>query len=103
VGTEDINYGYPRLYSEFLARLKENGGSLTINSEEALSYWISVLQRVVAEAEFGTNSDPLQEAPKLMVRGMDGDDELFTEVILTEDDPGNILDETWSPIELWGS
>lgn len=91
----------PPLYGEFLARLKENGGHLALNSEEALAYWVVVLQRVVAEAEFGTNSEPLEDAPKLMVLGMDDNHEVFTEVVLTEHDPQNILNESWSPIELW--
>jgi|SRR5271170_1430779 len=90
----------PALYTHFVALLELEDGVLSLNSEEALAFWITVLQRFAAEVEFGTNSDPIEEAPRFMVLGKSGDNELFTEVDLLKDDPRSILDETWSPIEL---
>jgi len=90
----------PPLYAELLSRLNENYGVLPLNSEDALAFWITVLQRVVAECEFGTNSDPITDAPQLMVLGVPESPNTLTEVDLLKDDPRNILDETWSPIEL---
>lgn len=69
---------------------------------EALIWWIGVLQ-------YAANNLPERDAPilsklpKLMVLGMDRDGELFTEVDIFDDDPENILDGTWWPIELWSS
>jgi hypothetical protein len=83
----------PSLYLQIRARLKEQDGVLPLNSEEALAYWVTVLQRHAAECEFGTNSEPLLDAPQLIVLG-------FSKVDFLTDDPRNILDETWSPIEL---
>lgn len=74
-------------------RLEEEDGVLPLNSEEASAYWVTVLQRHAAECEFDTNSSPLGEVPKLVVLG-------FSEVDFLSDDPRNILDETWSPIEM---
>jgi hypothetical protein len=45
----------------------------------------------------------LSIVPKLIILGMDRDHELFTEVDIFDDDPENILDGTWWPIELWSS
>jgi len=74
---------------------------MSLSSEEALAYWVTVLQRSAAEEEFGTNSDPVAEAPRLMALGKEGSEQVFTEVLLLKDDPRKILDETWSPLELW--
>jgi hypothetical protein len=57
----------PQLYAELVDRLNENGGILGLNSEDALAFWVTVLQRVAAEVEFGTNSNSIAEAPKLMI------------------------------------
>ena len=84
---------HPPLYAQLLRRLDEEGGVLPLNSEEALAYWVTVLQRHAAECQFGTNSDPVNQGPRLIVLG-------FSEVDLLRDDPRNILDETWAPIEL---
>ncbi len=90
----------PPLYFHLLALLEENGGALSLNSEEALAYWITVLQRHASESEFGTNSDPITEAPKLMVGDVSETPEVLMEVDLLKYDPRNLLDESWSPIEL---
>lgn len=87
----------PPLYRHLLKRLQENGGVLLLNSEEALAYWITVLQRHAAECEFGTNSDPVAEAPRLTVGGRR---KVFTDVDLLRDNPRHLLEENWSPIEL---
>src|SRR5271165_5356333 len=88
----------PALYLHLLRRLQENVGVLALNSEEALAYWITVLQRHAAESEFGTNSDPIEEAPKLMVGRMSEKQRFLREIDLLKDDPRKIMDETWSPI-----
>jgi hypothetical protein len=86
------------LYAHLTRRVTEGGEPLPLNSEEALAYWITVLQRSAAESEFGTNSDPISEAPRLMaVKGQGG----LVEVDLLKDDPQEALNETWSYFELW--
>ncbi len=71
-----------------------------MNSEEALAYWITVLQQHAAECEFGTNTDPAYSAPRLFVYGMKGYKGMYAEVDFFKDDPSKILAEEWSPIEL---
>ena len=91
------------VYDDFIARLADSGGAMQLSLNEALQWWIVALQR-----EFAMTADVIKnksakfgKMPLLMVLGMGGDDELFTEVVLTEDDPENLVDETWGPIELW--
>ena len=99
----------PPLYKIFLKLLKQSKthpieavrGRIPMNSEEALAYWVTILQQDAAESEFGTNSDPVGEAPRLMVLGKGRSKQAFTEVDLLKDDPQKILNETWSPVELW--
>lgn len=90
-------------YDQFVNRLLQNGGALRLGLEEALSWWIAALQREVAGANPAYETREMGRTPNLMVRGMDGDDELFTEVVVTEDNPENLFDGTWWPIELWNS
>ena len=96
-----MNYD-PCLHNDFAIRLSDKGGSLRLNLDEALLWWISVLQRELDGANLSTSSGEIDKTPKLMVLGLDGDDELFTEVVVTEDNPENLVDGTWAPIELWG-
>ena len=91
----------PKLYRKLLDRSKRSGGAIGLSSEEALAYWVAVLQRHAAESEFGTNSNPVSEAPRLMALGMSKSRKVFVQVNLFKDDPTKILDEKWSPIELW--
>jgi hypothetical protein len=86
----------PLPYTHFLALSELEGGKLDLNSEDTLAYWITVLHRENAEAEFGTNSDPIAEAPRPMVLGKGKDREAFTEVDLLMNDPRHLLDETWT-------
>jgi hypothetical protein len=88
----------PPLYRHLQKRLHENGGVLPLNSEEVLAYWITVLQRTAAEFEFGTNSDPIEEAPKLMVVGRG---KHLRKLDCLKDDPRKIMDESRPPIELY--
>jgi hypothetical protein len=89
------------LFDEFISRLGEKGGALRLTLQEALTWWIVVLQREATESNPAKAADEIDTTPKLMVLGMDGDDELFTEVVLTQDNPENLADGTWHPIELW--
>lgn len=89
------------LYRAFVARLTSRGGELRLTMSEAMMWWIAALQFLAADSL--ARRDPLLRIPKLMVLGMDRDHELFTEVDIVEDDPENILDGTWWPIELWNS
>lgn len=84
------------LYIILVKRLREKG-VLSINSEEALAFWVTVLQRLAAEYEFGTNSDPIEEAPDLMALGSR---KQFARIDLLKDDPQNIMNETWTHFEL---
>jgi len=85
------------LYDTLLSHLRESKGRIPINGEEALAFWITVLQRLAAECEFGTNSDPIEEAPALMaLRGR----ERFAKIDLLKDDPQNVMNETWTAFEL---
>ncbi len=95
-----MNYD-PTIFDIFLIRLAMAGGSLRLTLNEALTWWIAALQREAAGANPATKAGEIDRTPKLMVLGLDGDDELFTEVVITEDDPENLLDGTWWPIELW--
>ncbi len=95
-----MNYD-PCLYNDFVTRLSDKGGSLRLNLNEALLWWIAVLQRELAGANPSSASGEIDKTPKLMVLGLDGDDELFTEVVVTEDNPETLVDGTWAPIELW--
>jgi len=65
-------------------------------------WWIAVLQYLASDYPT-IKTEVLSKIPKLMVRGMDNDEELFSEVNIIEDDPGNISDGTWWPIELWNA
>jgi hypothetical protein len=87
------------IYDSFLMRLSA-GGALRLTLHEGVRWWIAALQR------FAPGAYPLPETstdgmPRLMVMGFDGNDTLFTEVNIVEDDPENLLDGTWWPIELW--
>lgn len=97
-----MNYD-PCLYNDFIVRLAENGGVLRLNLNEALMWWVAALQREAAGANPTSKTGEIDRTPKMMVLGMDGDDELFTEVVVTEDNPENLVDGTWSPIELWAN
>src|SRR6516164_9655121 len=99
---DTMNYD-PCMYDYFVARLAESGGSLPLNLNESLMWWIVVLQRELAEANPSSKSGEIDKTPRLMVLGLDGDDELFTEVVVAEDNPENLVDGTWAPIELWAS
>lgn len=90
----------PPLYAKFVAILDQRSGLTGINSEEALAYWITVLQRHAAECEFGTNADAIATAPKLFALRRPGHEDSYAEVDFLKDDPQNILDESWSPVEL---
>lgn len=96
-------YYDPCLYNDFVTRLSEDRGALRLNLNEALMWWVAALQREAAGANPADRAGEIDRTPKLMVLGMDGDDELFTEVVLTEDNPENLVDGTWGPIELWSS
>lgn len=84
------------LYTLLMQRLREKR-VLPINSEEALAFWIVVLQCLAAECEFGTNSDPIDEAPALVALR---NHKQFARVDVLADDPQNILNETWTQFEL---
>jgi hypothetical protein len=66
-----------------------------------MMWWIAALQ-YLANHSSRSAGDAVPQIPKLMVMGMDRDHTLFTEVDIADDDPENILDGTWWPIELWG-
>jgi hypothetical protein len=78
-------------------RLRESEGRIPINDQEALAFWVTVLQRLAAECEFGTNSDPIEDAPALMALR---DHERFAKIDLLKDDPQNIMNERWTVFEL---
>jgi hypothetical protein len=84
------------LYSILLKRLRKRD-VLPLNSEEALAYWVTVLQRDAAEGEFGTNSDPIEEAPALMALK---NHKRLARVDLLKDNPQNIMNERWTQFEL---
>ncbi len=90
----------PPLYREYMRLLEQYAGVLGMNPEEALAYWVTVLQRLAAEVEYGTNADPVAEAPRLFVLGKKGKENEYSEVDFYKDDPSKILDETWSPVEM---
>ncbi len=88
------------LYRAFVARLASKGGQLHLTLNEALTWWIAALQFIALDTS-ASKGDASRQIPKLMVLGMDRDHKLFTEVDIIEDDPENVLDGTWWPIELW--
>ena len=90
------------LYRALLARLGSNDGGLRLTTNDAMLRWIAALQYLAAD-DSRTETRLLSKIPKLMVRGMDNDEELFSEVNILEDDPENISDGTWWPIELWSA
>lgn len=71
-----------------------------ISREEALLFWVEALHLLI---------DPLRHLPfmspkldlKLMALSYAGDDELYTEVNLVDDEPVNILDGTWTAFQIW--
>lgn len=90
------------LYRAFVARLASRGGQVRLTLNEALMWWIAALQFLALDSSTGKD-EAFRQIPKLMVLGMDKDHKLFTEVNIIEDDPENILDGTWWPIELWSA
>ena len=91
---------HPPLFANMFQLLRDSPGAIRLDSEEALAYWVTVLQQHAAECEFGTNADPISEAPRLFVLGMERSEKMFNEVDFLKDDPSKILEEEWSPVEL---
>ena len=87
------------LYRALLAQLGSNDGGVRLTTNGAMLWWIAALQYLAAD-DSRSKTRLLSKIPKLMVRGMDNDEELFSEVNIIEDDPENICDGTWWPIEL---
>jgi hypothetical protein len=70
-----------------------------LNEPEALLFWVEYLQ----ERSKSKNSCPDNNPPmnlKLMARGMNGDEENYTEVNCRDDDPINVVDGTWTAFQL---
>jgi len=84
------------LYNILLKRLRKRH-VLPLTSEEVLAYWVTVLQRDAAESEFGTNADPVEEAPALMALK---NHKRLARVDLLKDDPQKIMNESWTQFEL---
>lgn len=67
-----------------------------VSIDLVLGFWIQTLQDVKSgDLEF------FDQKHLLMVKGMDGDDEEFTQVDLNEDLVVNLLDGTWHSPQIW--
>ena len=70
-----------------------------LNEAEALLFWVEYLQERSNSKNLCSNKNPPMNI-KLMARGMNGDEEKYTEINCDDDDPINVVDGTWTAFQL---
>jgi hypothetical protein len=70
-----------------------------LNEAEALLFWVEYLQEQNNPDRQCSDNNPPTDL-KLMARGVDGEEEKYTEVYLEDDDPINVVDGTWTAFQL---
>ena len=70
-----------------------------LNEAEALLFWVEYLQEQNNPVNQCSDNNP-PTSLKLMARGMDGDEEKYTEINCDDDDPINVVDGTWTAFQL---
>jgi hypothetical protein len=70
-----------------------------LNEAEALLFWVEYLQEQNKPVNQCSDNNP-PTSLKLMARGMDGDEEKYTEINCDDDDPINVVDGTWTAFQL---
>jgi hypothetical protein len=70
-----------------------------LNEAEALLFWVEYLQEQNNPVNQCSANNP-PTSLRLMARGIEGDEEKYTEINFDDDDPINVVDGTWTALHL---